>query len=288
MHLQQTKAGSRKSGGPQYYFHDLTEPVKEFLRRRGACPVVLQTPYGIANTSFKAVDRDHKLTADGGVIGGAVGHDRIQQAGADHSIGEAIRRWYGLKRGSDFETIDVDVDIHPEGHFILIPTAVRMRRGTRVQTLEKIHSPLTFHHDYQSKFWRQQIARVQKDSPDDAAWAGLQMQRIVEEHRNPDARNILESDLLRAGGALSIIGLDLSAYLGRGYDCASSSFRFNRLPEYPCPVEIKKRSHGFNYQVTKYLKLPRAVVLCMRHDFVNPPDGIDFVELPALAECLTA
>ena len=60
MHLQQTKADSRESGGPQYYFHDLQEPIKDFLRKRRACPVVLQTPYGIAKSPFMAVDRDHK------------------------------------------------------------------------------------------------------------------------------------------------------------------------------------------------------------------------------------
>ena len=32
MHLQQTKRASRASGGPQYYFHDLSEPVKLYLR----------------------------------------------------------------------------------------------------------------------------------------------------------------------------------------------------------------------------------------------------------------
>lgn len=47
MHLQQTKVGSRATGGPQYYFHSVSSHVKEFLRTRGACPVVLQTPYQI-------------------------------------------------------------------------------------------------------------------------------------------------------------------------------------------------------------------------------------------------
>ena len=36
MHLQQTKVESRATGGPQYYFHNLTTPVKEFLQKRGA------------------------------------------------------------------------------------------------------------------------------------------------------------------------------------------------------------------------------------------------------------
>jgi hypothetical protein len=49
MHLQQTKMGSLATGGPQYYFHDLPVFVKEFIRGQGACPVVLQTPYGIAS-----------------------------------------------------------------------------------------------------------------------------------------------------------------------------------------------------------------------------------------------
>ncbi len=54
MHLQQTKVGSLATGGPQYYFHDVPEPVKEFLRKRGACPVVLQTLYGIESPSSVA------------------------------------------------------------------------------------------------------------------------------------------------------------------------------------------------------------------------------------------
>ena len=116
MHLQQTKAGSRKTGGPQYYFHDLTEPIKHYLRQKGACPVVLQTPYGIAESPFVAVGRDHKLLPNGRVVSGRVGHDRVQQStGADESIGEAIRYWYDLTRGRDFERIDVDVRIDKEG-----------------------------------------------------------------------------------------------------------------------------------------------------------------------------
>lgn len=81
MHLQQTKAASRASGGPQYYFHSIPGPIKSFLRKEGACPVVLQTPYGIAKSSFMAVDRDHKLDSDNKPVAGKVGHDRIQQAG---------------------------------------------------------------------------------------------------------------------------------------------------------------------------------------------------------------
>jgi hypothetical protein len=284
MHLQQTKAKSLATGGPQYYFHRLTTPVKEFLRKRGACPVVLQTPYGIVNSPFMAVDCNHKLE-DGKVVPGKVGHDRIQQGGGEQSIGETIRYWYGLKDG-DFETIEVEVQVHSDEHFILIPTAVKMRKAKRERSLEKVHAPLSFHHDHQSKFWRQQIAAIRRHPKTDIIWVESPIRRVVADHRDVAAKNILESDLLRASGALSVLGLDLIAYLGKGYDCLTSRFRFNSLPMYQCPVEIKKQSKGFSYQVTRYTNLPRAVVLCMEHNFVNPPDHIDFIELPTLADYL--
>jgi hypothetical protein len=93
-HLRQTKDTSRRTGGPQYYFHDLPEVIKDYLRRKGACQVVLHTPYGIAPTSFMAVGCDHTLGPRNRMLRGKVGHDRIQQAaGTEGSIGEAIRRW---------------------------------------------------------------------------------------------------------------------------------------------------------------------------------------------------
>ena len=284
MHLQQTKDSSRATGGPQYFFHNLTKPVKEFLRKRGACEVVLQTPYGIAASPFMAVDRDHKIE-DGQIVAGRVGHDRIQQGTAGQSIGEAIRAWYGL-RGGDFESIEVEVDVLDE-HFIVIPTSVKMRTAKRELALEKVPASLSFHRDHQSKRWREQIAAVRKQSTADVVWAASQMKRVVDENTDSRARNILECDLLRTAGAFSILGLELGAYLGKGYDCQASSFKFNSLPSYHCPVEIKKRSKGFNYQVVKYPNLPRAVVLCMEHDFVNPPSHIDFVELPVLVDYLS-
>jgi hypothetical protein len=232
------------------------------------------------------VDKDHKLAKDGRVVEGKVGHDRIQQAGSDQSIGEAIRYWYGIGAGRDFERIEVEVSIPRDGHFILIPTSVTLREATRPKVLEKVPTPLSFHRDYQSKFWKQQIELKRRRLPVDVAWAAAQIRRVVSEHHAPTAGNILESDLLRTAGALSKLGLDLGPYLGRGYDCGNSTFQFLGLPTYPCPVEIKTQSKGFTYQVTRYTKLPRAVVLCMHHNLVNPPEHIDFIDLPAFAEYL--
>jgi hypothetical protein len=283
MHLQQTKARSIATGGPQYYFHGIAPHVKEFLRKRGACPVVLQTPYGIAGTSFKAVGKDHKLSEAGKPVPGGVGHDRIQ---GEQSIGEAIRYWYGLKGGRDFERVDLDVAIHPDGHFILIPTAVKLRGATRARILEKVNSPLSFHRDYQSKFWKYQIQSCRTVSASNVSWAGSQIRRVVIEHRNGDAKHVHEADLLRVAGALSVLGIDLGLYLTIGYDCPKSQFHFSGFPAYPCPVEIKKNSLRFDYQIMRYEELPRAVILCIDHDLKNAPDHVDIVELSALADYL--
>ena len=287
MHLQQTKAGSRKTGGPQYFFSDLTGPVHEYLRSHKACPVVLQTPYGIAKSPFVAVDKDHKIGAQGEILPGNAQHDRIQAGGSERSIGEEIRYWYGLKSGQDFERIDVEVSIHDEGHFILQPTAVKMRVAKRPIRLEKMPFPLSFHRDHQSKLWREQIDCKREESAADVRFAASILNELVQDHLVKQVRSIHEADLLRAGGALRLLGMKLGSYLVEGYDCLDSHFQFNTLPIYHCPVEIKKRSSGFSYQMARYTQLPRAVVLCMRHDLINPPAHIDVVEIPALAEYLS-
>jgi hypothetical protein len=229
------------------------------------------------------VGRDHKLSQTGKIVAGGVGHDRIQ---GKESIGQAIRRWYGLKAGRDFERIDLDAVIDRDGHFILVPTAVTMRGAKRAQILEKVGSPLSFHHDYQSKFWKKQIETCRRVSATDVSWAGSQIRRVVAEHESVDIRNVHEADLLRAAGALSVFGIELSVYLTKGYDCPKSQFAFFGFPAYPCPIEIKKRSSRLDYQMVRYAELPRAVVLCVKHDLINPPENIDILELSALADYL--
>lgn len=283
MHIQQTKDASRASGGPQYYLHSVPAHVKEFLRKRGACPVLLQTPYGIARSTFTAVGRDHKLNEKGKAVAGKVGHDRIQ---GEESIGAAIRFWFGLKQQKDFERIDLEASIHDDGHFILTPTSVKLRGPTRALVLEKMSFPLSFHRDHQSKLWKQQIELRRKEVNDDVAWAASQIRRVVDEHQTDNPKNVHEADLLRTSGALSLLGVDLSLYLTKGYDCPKSTFQFSGLPVYPCAVEIKKQSSGFNYQILRYTDLPRAVVLCLKHDLLNPPDHVDFIELSTLADYL--
>lgn len=288
MHLQQTKARSIKSGGPQYYFHDLTEDVREFLRRKGSRSVVLQTPYGVVETPFVAVGKDHKL--DGGrIVAGRVGHDRIQQGSqATESIGEAIRRWYNLK-DADFERIDIDVDGLQFGHFVIWPTKVTWRGSARTQVLVRPSPhPLSFHGDDQSRLWRDQIALQLSDNDDLARWVRIQICRVVEDHHRVGEQNVHEFDVLRVTGALSKLGLDLGPLRVRHYDCDPSAFQFGPYDAYPCPVELKKRSSGFKYQEARYPKLPRVVILCIEHDKPNLPAYADAIDLSFLCKYLAA
>jgi hypothetical protein len=176
--------------------------------------------------------------------------------------------------------------IHADGHFILILIAVKMKGATRSQTLEKISYPLSFHRDYASKLWKRQINSVRSESLEDISWAASQIRRVVGDHEKAKTQNVHEADLLRVAGALSLLGLDLGLYLTKGYDCPKSCFRFHNMPPYPCPVEIKKRSSRFDYQIARYTELPRAVVICLDHDLLNPPDHVDVVELSSLAKYL--
>ncbi len=240
------------------------------------------TPYGIAPSEFVAVGRDHKLTDSGKVVPGRVGHDRIQQARADHSIGEDIRRWYGLQGRGDFERIDVEVDIHKDGHFILAPTRVQFRNRHRSQEVEVPLNPLSFNHRQEGSLWRRQIEQMRTERPDDWGWACEEFRRVVHDHRFPNPGRIHEADLLRTAGAFAKLGVRLGPYRLKGYDCATR-FQFLGFPPYECPVEIKKRSQGFNYQIARYSPLPRAVVLCLEHDLTNVPKHIDVIELAHFA-----
>jgi len=282
MHLQQTKRSSRETGGPQYYFHDLSDPVKTFLRKKGAVRVALVTPYGATKSDYFAVSTDAKLDSNQRPIPGNVGHDRVQQGLAPESIGEAIRIWYQLPPG-DFERIDVDLEIRDD-IFYLTPLAFKYAGKPKFKEIPRIDRPLTFTSVYASPFWIEQLVYVSKQKPGIVAWALDEICRVVKDHR-PATRlaHIQEPDLLRAAGPLKHLGMALGGYVGKGYDCVTE-FRFRDLPAYSVPVEIKRESAGFRYQQNKYGKeeLSRAVVLCAIHKHKQMPQHIDVIELEAL------
>jgi hypothetical protein len=281
MHLQQTKRESRKTGGPQYYFHDLTEDVKKYLRDEGSVHVALTTPYGATQTQYVAVSADKNLVS-GLPVSGSVGHDRIQQGGAPESIGEAIRKWYLLPAG-DFERIDVEIEVR-DNEFYITPIRCKYAGSDISQDLILTQKPLTFTHDYQSPFWKRQILAREEHSPGVARWALSEICRIMQDHR-PKTKlpHIQETDILRASGPLWLLGMKIGGYVGRGYDC-ETQFQFLGFPEYSIPVEIKKESKGFVYQQDKYpdKELSRSVVLCALHNHKTMPAHIDVIELDAL------
>jgi len=286
VHLQQTKRGSRGSGGPQYYFHDLTAPVKAYLRKEGAVRVALVTPYGATKSDYFAVSKDHKLDSNHKPVSGKVGHDRIQQGHATESVGESIRKWYNLQRG-DFERIDLDIEI-VESILYLAPLKYKYADSAKTREINRIERPLTFTREYVSPFWKDQINDVEKKKSGTTIWSLAEICRIVADH-SPGARvpHILEPDILRASGPLRHFGMALGPYVGKGYDCITD-FSFLQYPTYRVPIEIKRHSKNFSYQQKKYGKdeLSRAVVLCAFHDLKNVPRNIDVVELRALCDHL--
>jgi len=284
VHLQQTKRASIKSGGPQYYFHDLTNPVKTYLRKEGAVRVALVTPYGATKSDYFAVSKDHKMDAKHRPVSGKVGHDRIQQGHAGESIGESIRKWYNLASG-DFERIDVEIDI-PEDILYLTPLRYKYANSPKSRELNKIERPLTFTRDYVSPFWKEQLTNIESKKSGTTIWSLLEICRIVKDHLpSSKVAHIQETDILRAAGPLKHFGMALGAYVGKGYDCVSE-FSFLKYPTYTVPVEIKRHSKNFSYQQKKYGKdeLSRAVVLCAVHDLRNVPRNIDIIELQALCD----
>ena len=282
MHLQQTKRASRETGGPQYYFHDLTAAVKTFLRTRGAVRVALVTPYGATKSDYFAVSAVHKLDNKQRPVPGSVEHDRIQQGLASESIGESIRLWYRLPPG-DFERIDVDIDIRDDV-FYLTPLKFKYASKPKGKEIPRIDRPLTFTHVYASPLWIKQLVHIDGKQPGIVAWALDEICRIVKDHQSATRlAHIQEPDLLRASGPLKHLGMTLGGYVGKGYDCFTE-FRFLNFPVYSIPVEIKRNSQGFRYQQRKYGKeeLSRAVVLCAVHQHKQMPPHIDVIELGAL------
>jgi hypothetical protein len=286
MHLQQTKRESRSSGGPQYYFHDLTDSVKTYLRAKGAVRVALVTPYGATKTNYFAVSTDRKLDGDLRPVAGNVGHDRIQQGRAAESIGEAIRLWYKLPVG-DFEKIGVDIEIIDDA-FYLTPLAYKYASRPKSKEIPRVDRALTFTRDYVSALWTQQLTRMNQRHAGVVAWSLGEICRVVRDHVPKPLPNIQEADLLRASGPLKHLGCGLGGYVGKGYDCFSE-FTFLNYPAYSVPVEVKKRSRDFKYQQQKYGKdeLSRAVILCGVHDHRQLPKNIDVIELLALCEYAT-
>ncbi|MFH0964345.1 MAG: hypothetical protein V2A58_10080 [Planctomycetota bacterium] len=283
----QTKQASRATGGPQYYIQDLELATKTTLRRLGKCEVWLGTPYGIVMSGLVAVAADKVLVGER-LRPGSVGHDRLQTKDAAYSVEAEIVRWYGLDTKSPLKRVDVRERCYHSketGNYaiLIFPEKVHFQDG-RVQSLPFEYSPLTFTRNHRSNLVVRHLAKV---PPPDLTWAKDQIGRVLSDHANPNVKYVGEEDILRVAGGLFKLGVRLAAYRRRGYDCFDTEFQFMSFPPYRCPVEVKKKSSNFDYQILKKTLPERAVVLCLEHPPAYvPPEVVDVLELQALHDYL--
>jgi hypothetical protein len=273
--IEQTKKGSRKSGGPQYYLQDLSENVAALLRARRELPLRLWTPYGMVETGLKAVSKTV----------GAVEHDRIHKARAGvGQIAEQVAHWHLLKSW-DIERIEF-ADSLDAAALVLSPSSVKFFGRMLPKRVASDSHPLTLTSSHRSPFLGGAF-RARLDSCKCCReWILRQVEELVAQHAKA-APNVDERDLLRAAGALHRLGLKLGMYRTKGIDCPDATFELGGLPEYPCQVEIEEQSGGFLDKQHKRHRKERAVVLCMEHDKPEVLSGYtDVIELRSLCSVL--
>ena len=289
-HIIQTKQASRASGGPQYYLHGLEPQTSAFLTSVGACPVWLGTPYGVVEGGLVAVAKD-KVLRKGRLRDGRVGHHRIQRQSAQASVESQIRHWYGITATSPLYQVvfrEITYRSRTTGRtaLILLPEAIQLQ-GRRMKQLALDFQPLTFTQNHRSTLITDHLDQVKKARKADAAWAGRQIEQVLEDHLARGVAHVGEEDILRASGGLSKLGIHLAAYSRKGYDCSGSRFQMLDYPPYTCSVEIKKVSARFDYQILTRTSPERAAVLCLQHDpKFTPPAVVDVLDLQAIHEHL--
>jgi len=273
--IEQTKKGSRKSGGPQYYLQGLGGNVATLLRAKRRCPIRLWTPYGIVETNLNAVSK----------CVGAVGHDRVQtQRRGVRQVAEQVAHWYKLK-SADIERIEF-ADTLDKDAFVISPTRITFFRRKRPQRIDKDTHPLTVTTNHRSRLLTEHLKKSPRGCSVCRPWAAAQIAALVADHARAQGR-VNERDLLRASGALHRLGVDLGVYKDRDIDCPKASFRFLGFPHYACPVEIEERSGGFLARHHREHRKQRVVVLCMEHDQPEVlQDYTDVIELKALNRLL--
>jgi hypothetical protein len=273
-HIEQTKKASGKSGGPQYYLQDLSEHSREVLRQFRRRPVRLWTPYGIVESGLEAVSSAI----------GSVGHDRVQSGGRVANVADQIAHWYGLNR-ADIEHIEFD-DSFDHDSFVILPSHVKFFNRKAKKTVYPDSHPLTFVAGHRSALLADHLRKGTGLGKDWLTWIRKQLATMIEEHAR-DPIDLDERDLLRASGALDLIGVKLGMYRRIGIDCPEARFELAGYPAYPCPVEVEELSSGFRAPHHAKHRKQRAVLLCMRHDASDVLRGyIDIVELRELGRFL--
>ncbi len=274
--IEQTKKGSRKSGGPQYYLQDITAPTRAFLAQSRRCEVHLWTPYGVLRSGLIAVSSKE----------GRVGHDRVQSGGKVPSIADQIAYWYSLDQ-TDLEQIEFE-DSFDRDAMLIRPSRVKFFSKERRRILEHDSHPLSLVAGHRSNLVTRHLRDAQYVQKTCLRWVCSQVSSIVTDHGRK-AKDVDERDLLRTSGALSKLGISLGMYRAKGLDCPDAAFSFCGLPQYRCPIEVEERSSGFNapHHIKEKHHEQRVVLLCMQHDapeLLRP--NVDVLELRELDRLL--
>jgi hypothetical protein len=273
--IEQTKKGSRKSGGPQYYLQGLSDTVTTVLEAKRRRPLVLWTPYGLVETQLAAVSKRV----------GAVGHDRIQTTRRGvPQIAEQVAYWYALK-SRELETIEF-ADVASANVLLMVPSRITFFGRKQPRKLQKDSHPLTVTAHHRSPFLLAGIRDALGACAHCRKWVVDQIGELVEQHERATL-NVDEKDLLRASGALHRLGVNLGMYRTHGLDCPEATFCMGGLPGYPCPVEIEERSRGFLAAHHDADRGRRVVVLCMEHDASEVlSESTDVIELRGVFSAL--
>ncbi|MCH8150912.1 MAG: hypothetical protein IH830_00890 [Planctomycetes bacterium] len=273
--IEQTKKQSRKSGGPQYYLQGLNEHINQLLRHNQRREVRLWTPYGVVDPGLQAVSSSV----------GRVGHDRVQSAGRARTIADQIAYWYSLKR-RDIERIDFEDSFDHNNCFVIRPTKIKFFNRKARKTVYPDSNPLTIIRGRQAPLLTNHFRSTLQRDRSKREWVTDQICSLVADHK-PTAPNVDERDLLRASGALDMLGIRLGTYRLKDIDCPDASFTADGFPAYPCPIEVEERSSGFLASHHKKHRKERVVVLCMEHDRDEVLSGyVDIIELRELCRLL--
>jgi hypothetical protein len=167
----------------------------------------------------------------------------------------------------------------------LKPRTVSAGLGKRLIQLRSSSQPLSFHRSMRGALWLRQLRGVLREKPELFTWAAKQLKYLANQH-GKGTGPFRSVDLLRAAGALEIVGMKVGDRITANGRWRLASFRFHRMPHYECPVELVDRSAQYRRNRHDVARYPRLVILCLKHNGSSLPEYVDVVELGDLAQAM--
>ncbi len=178
---------------------------------------------------------------------------------------------------------DVELPLASPLVFIVKPLTVRTRASEKIFDCRHYYYPLAFNHHTKSKLWIEQLKIVERKHEHLFKWATEQLTSLVKNFQQHQGKGLRAVELLRASGALSVLGFQLGSPSGSMGSSEVSYAKFSRFPKYNCFVELRRRSSEFTKTWTEIPRFPRTVLFCYEHDREFPGETVDIIELRELA-----